>query len=71
MQNFYLINRGITVKRLQDLANSEVKYYTTKKGNLKGIKKLQDNSRIFLLEFSDHKRIWFTKDELEIPFKKN
>lgn len=43
----------------------EFKYYYNKKGKVKGIKSLNNNISIYLLEFINYDRIWAMRQEIE------
>lgn len=59
------INKIVTIKEFHCKIDSELKYYSNKMGKIKGSKTLQSNLTIYLIEFTNHNRIWARRDELE------
>lgn len=43
--------------------DSEIQYYLNQKGSIKGIKKINNNLFLYLIEFFNHNRIWVIKQE--------
>ena len=71
MQQYYNINQIVFIGNLKYQINSEILYYLRQKGLVKGLKKRRNNTCLYLIEFSNYNRIWFTINELKIIFKKD
>lgn len=65
MTNINTINREVQIQEIYCTIKLEIKYYCRQKGKIIGIKKLNQNSYIYLVEFFDYNRIWATKQELK------
>jgi len=59
------INKIVTIKEFHCKIDSELKYYSNRTGKIKGVKVLQNNITIYLIEFINHNRIWARREEIE------
>ena len=59
------LNKIVQIREFHCKIHLEIKYYSSKKGQLKGIKVLENNIPIYLIEFINHNRIWALKQEFE------
>ncbi len=59
------INKIVQIREFRCKIDLEIKYYSNKKGTLKGIKTLEKNTPIYLVEFINHNRIWAIRQEFE------
>lgn len=57
------INKIVQIREFHCKINLEIKYYSSKKGQLKGIKILENNIPIYLVEFINCNRIWALRQE--------
>lgn len=62
------INKKVIVTKLNCKINSEIQYYSNQVGLIKGIKKIDKNIFIYLIEFLNHNRIWVMKQEFEFYY---
>lgn len=60
-----ITNQIVKIKEFHCKINLNIQYYSKQKGTIKGIKTLQINKLIYLIEFFDHNRIWATSNELD------
>lgn len=63
-----LINKKIIVINLNYKISEEIQYYSNKRGVIKGIKKINENTCIYLIEFLNHNRIWLIKQEFKFQY---
>lgn len=59
-----IINHTVQIKEFHCKIDLEIKYYSKQKGKIKGIKTLNNNQKIYLIEFLNYNRIWVTHREL-------
>jgi len=63
-----LINQKVIIIKLNYKINSEIQYYSNQVGVIKGIKKINKNIFIYLIEFLNHNRIWVMKQEFKFYY---
>jgi len=63
-----LINKKVIVTKLNCKINSNIQYYSNQVGLIKGIKKIDKNIFIYLIEFLNHNRVWLLKQEFEFHY---
>lgn len=61
-----LINKKVIVTNLNYKLSSDIQCYANKIGIIKGIKKINENIFIYLVEFFNHNRIWLIQQEFQI-----
>jgi len=64
-----LINKKVIVIKLKCKINSELQYYSNQVGLIKGIRKINSNIFIYLIEFLNHNRIWVMKQEFKFYYE--
>jgi len=63
-----LINKKVIITKLNCNINSNIQYYSNQVGLIKGIKKMNQNIYLYLIEFLNHNRIWVMKQEFEFYY---
>jgi len=63
-----LINKKVIITKLNCKINSNIQYYSNQAGLIKGIKKMNQNIFLYLIEFLNHNRIWVMKQEFEFYY---
>lgn len=58
-----MINKTIQIKEIHCTINLEIKYYSNQKGKITGIKSLNNQYYIYLIELLNHNKIWLLKQE--------
>ena len=66
--NHYFIGQEIIITNFSYKIDSNIQYYSQKKGNIKGFKKLRSHITLYLIEFLDYSRIWFITYELKLRY---
>ena len=59
------LNRMVKINEFHCKINLDIKYYSNQKGLIKGVKALDNNVCIYLIEFTNYNRIWATREEFE------
>ena len=62
-------NKIIQIKTIHCTINMEIKYYYNKKGKITGVKSLNNQDYIYLIELLNYSKIWLFKQEF--TFVKN
>lgn len=60
MCKYYDINQKIIIERSEPFKNYSKPYDHKRIGLIKGVKILPNHIALYLIEFSNHDRIWFT-----------
>ena len=63
--NNHYINQIVKIKEFHCKIDLEITYYTHQQGIIRGIKILEHNICIYLIEFMNLNRIWATRKEFE------
>lgn len=67
-----IMTHGITISQKVQIQKVccgiklDIKYYNSQKGQIIGIKNLNQKKRIYLIEFFNYDRIWLVKHEFKI-----
>ena len=65
MLTLYSINQEVLIKKFNCKIDSDIHYYSQKRGTIKGIKKFNSHVTLYLIEFLNHNRIWVMAHELK------
>lgn len=60
-----VINKKVIITTLNCKINSEIQYYSNQIGIIKGLKTINKNIILYLIEFLNHNRMWAMKQEFE------
>lgn len=60
-----IINQMVKIKEFHCKINLNIQYYSKQKGIIKGVKILNINKPIYLIEFCDHNRVWAINNEFD------
>ena len=59
------LEKEVKILDLNHTIPPEITYFYKQIGKIRGIKTLQNNNSIFLIEFKNHDRIWILQKELK------
>lgn len=63
-----LINKKVIITKINCKINSDIQYYSNQVGIIKGLKKMNKNIFLYLIEFLNQNRIWVMKQEFEFYY---